>query len=144
MCVFSQLKGKFQATIEDGARPAVSCHPCLITEEIQIHSQRCSVSGLTIAAVSAQYQSIRPINFPSEWTHCLLTRTATFRSRTRELRPSRQIAQHTVTPITVHKVIVLCSISAFCKDEWSNQAVSLVGCLGAWWSSEFDMGSKFP
>jgi hypothetical protein len=88
---FSQFKGKFQATVKDGTRPAMPSHPCLITEEIPILSQRRSSGGLTIAAVSAQSQGIRPINYPSEWTNCLLTRTATFLSRTRELRPSRQI-----------------------------------------------------
>jgi len=91
VCIFSQFKDKLQATVKDGARPVVSRHPCLITEEIPIHSQRRSVNGLTIAAVSAQCQGIRSIHFPSEWTNCLPARTVTFLSGTRELGPSRQI-----------------------------------------------------
>jgi len=139
-CYFSQFKGKFQATVKDGARPTEPCHPCFITEEIPMHSQRRSVSGLTIAALSAQYQGIRPVNISSEWTNCLLTRTATFLSRKREHWPSHQITQHKVTPITVHNVMVLRSN---CKDEWSNQAVCLVGYLVASWRSEMDI-DKFP
>jgi hypothetical protein len=86
-CNFSKFKGKFQSTDKDDTRPAAPCYPCLITEEIPIHSQRHLASGLTIAAMCALYQSVRPISFPSEWTNCYLTRTATFLSRTRELWP---------------------------------------------------------